>query len=86
MHNAVLRFDLRCLLLLICFGLSACQPGTPVPAVAPPPAAPTSPPAAVPPTPRTVEIDHPRFRLFKTQNIWTLLLLDSRSGQLWQTQ
>jgi hypothetical protein len=45
------------------------------------------PPAELPlPVPKTVEIDHPRFKVFKTQNIVTLLLLDTRTGQLWQVQ
>ena len=26
----------------------------------------------------------PRFRLYQTENIWTSLLLDSRTGKLWQ--
>ena len=30
--------------------------------------------------------DNPRYRAFKTQNIWNLLILDSRTGRLWQAQ
>ena len=26
------------------------------------------------------------FRLFRTQNVYTLLKLDTRTGQIWQTQ
>ena len=29
---------------------------------------------------------HPRFELYKTQNMFTSLLLDSRTGRLWQVQ
>lgn len=28
----------------------------------------------------------PRFRVYKTENIFTTLLLDTRTGRLWQTQ
>ena len=34
----------------------------------------------------TPEIESHRFRLYKTQNVWTMLLLDSRTGRVWQAQ
>jgi len=37
-------------------------------------------------SPKSQGITNPRFRLYETQNIYTLLLLDTRTGRLWQTQ
>lgn len=47
-------------------------------------------PAGIVPTPVTPSasdhLSHQRYRLYKTQNIWTLLMLDTRTGALWQVQ
>jgi hypothetical protein len=42
--------------------------------------------ATVVQTPSRNTPDNPRYRAFKTQNIWNLLILDSRTGRLWQAQ
>jgi hypothetical protein len=55
---------------------------TPAPRPPPPPTSAQA--AAQPPLPRVV--DNPRYRAFKTQNMWNLLILDSRTGRLWQAQ
>ncbi len=44
-----------------------------------------------PPTPsspahQTIEVLEPRFRLFKTENIWTFIELDTQNGRVWQVQ
>jgi hypothetical protein len=56
---------------------------TPGPKPPPPPTSAQA--AAQPPMPRTAP-DNPRFRAFKTLNMWNLLILDSRTGRLWQAQ
>lgn len=59
-------------------GAASPIPAQPVPTVS----------AIAPPTPsavaRIAQESTARFRLYKTQNIWTLLLLDTRTGRLWQ--
>ncbi len=81
---------LRCFLLVsIAFVSAACQREVPAPTIDPTAvklAVPQSSVVSPSSTRRTIEIDHPRFRIFKTQNMWTLLLLDTRTGQLWQVQ
>ncbi len=32
------------------------------------------------------QLREPRFQLFKTQNMWTFLKLDTMTGQIWQVQ
>jgi hypothetical protein len=32
------------------------------------------------------DVAQPRFSLYKTQNMWTMLLLDTRTGRVWQAQ
>lgn len=32
------------------------------------------------------QISKPRYQLFKTQNMWTFLKLDTATGQIWQVQ
>jgi hypothetical protein len=46
------------------------------------PRSPVAPPSTARVEPQAIE----RFRLYKTQNIVTLLLLDTRSGRIWQLQ
>jgi hypothetical protein len=75
--------DLRCFLLVsICVVSAACQRDAPAqsPVVAP------QVQLAPSPTKTVRRIENPRYRLFKTQNIFNLLLLDTRTGQLWQVQ
>ena len=47
-------------------------------------------PAAAEAAPQSSQLrtppDNPRYRAFKTQNMWNLLILDSRTGRLWQAQ
>lgn len=35
---------------------------------------------------KTHDIGSPRFKVYKTENMWNLLLLDTRTGRLWQAQ
>lgn len=35
---------------------------------------------------KTQDIGTPRFKVYKTENLWTLLLLDTQTGRLWQAQ
>lgn len=77
--------DLRSYLLIsICFASAACQREAPAPNAQP--QQPLVQPLPIAAAPKVQEIDHPRFRVFKTQNMWNLLLLDTRTGQLWQVQ
>jgi hypothetical protein len=69
-------------LTLFLFGLVACQREAPIPVAAPQPGIQLAPS----PTKTVRRIKNPRYRLFKTQNIFNLLLLDTRTGQLWQVQ
>ncbi len=62
---------LRALLFSICCVLSACEGGH-------------THTQEKPPTPESIKT--PRFKVYQTQNIWTLLLLDTRTGRLWQAQ
>lgn len=43
-----------------------------------------------PPTPLKIDLSAPtpnnRFVLYKTENVWNFLLLDSQTGRLWQCQ
>jgi hypothetical protein len=32
------------------------------------------------------QLREPEFQLFKTQNMWTFLKLNTRTGQIWQVQ
>ena len=32
------------------------------------------------------QLREPRYQLFKTQNMWTFLKLDTRTGKIWQVQ
>src|ERR1700676_4587284 len=74
-----------CLLVSMCFVAGACQRETPTPVAAPQPV--VQQPTPTSQTPKTVRrIENPRYRLYKTQNIFTLLLLDTRTGQLSQVQ
>ena len=75
--------DSRCyLFILISLACAACQREAPAPTAQQQASVQPSPAAAR----RIQEIDHPRYRIFKTQNMWNLLLLDTRTGQLWQVQ
>jgi len=38
------------------------------------------------PPPPALRSSHPRFVLYQTDNIFTLLLLDTQTGRLWQAQ
>ncbi len=64
------------LLLSTCLALAAFQRAAAGP--------PESPKLLTPKPVETPEIDPHRFRLYKTQNMSTMLLLDSRTGRLWQ--
>ena len=33
-----------------------------------------------------LQLERPRYQLFKTQNIWTFLKLDTMTGKIWQVQ
>lgn len=38
------------------------------------------------PTSKEEELKVPRYQLFKTQNMWTFLKLDTMTGKIWQVQ
>jgi hypothetical protein len=62
----------------------AAPPASPEPKLALPP--PPPPPSLAAATVKTEGLDRARFRMFETQNVWTLLMLDTRTGRLWQVQ
>jgi hypothetical protein len=59
--------------------LTGCQQAAPPPAGAPTAAAGVD-------VVRAKAADKLRFKLYKTQNLWTFLLLDTRTGKIWQVQ
>jgi hypothetical protein len=54
----------------------------------------SAPPSSAPPALASARVDRApapsasveRFKVYKTQNAWTVLLLDTRTGRLWQAQ